>query len=286
MTETELLDVQKRALKELEEQKKKKDQEKAKREIKQALGETISVAEQQRVLDEIQRNKQTATCRKQGSPDQSTLDVGRKDMKRQRSLQPHIYDTIPGGTGNDSINYYRRLGNRGKSSSIAQAEGHGEAFQIETPAFHAGNHGGHGDPGARGGHANPHGYGGYTDPGGHGGHGGLGTSYPPYDSQRQPADERAQVHRDFHKPSQYQWGVPPPQQYGNYRYHSDQASAATVPPGSSSPVNVNPSLTINSRIQIPTASPTEPFKYGVIRWIGEISAVQGLVAGIEMVSSL
>ena len=61
--------------------------------------------------------------------------------------------------------------------------------------------------------------------------------------------------------------------------------ANTVQPGSSAPsqvVDLNPG--IGSRIQIPNQSPTEPYRYGVIRWIGEIPAIQGLVAGIEMVS--
>jgi hypothetical protein len=247
MTKTEV-EEQKRALKEHEEQKRKKDQQKAKHEVKQALGESITPAEQQRLLDEIRSNKQAETGRKQGSPDQSTLDVGRRDMRRQRSFQPHIYDTIPVATGNDSANAHRRLGYQGKSSSITQA---GELFQIETHTFR---------------------------PGRHGGHGGLGA-HPLYDSQHKPADERAQVYGNFHRPNQYQG---PPQQ--QYYYHSDPARVATAPPGSNLPVN--PNLTINSRIQIATHLPTEPFKYGVIRWIGEIQAVQGLVAGLELASAL
>ena len=83
VTDTEFLEEQKRALKELEEQKKKRDQQKVKREVKQALGENITSADQQRVLDEIK--SQAETGRKQGSPDQSTLNVGRKDMRRQHS---------------------------------------------------------------------------------------------------------------------------------------------------------------------------------------------------------
>jgi hypothetical protein len=375
MTKTEV-EEQKRAMEEHEEQKRKKDQQKAKREVKQALGESITAAEQQRLLDEIRSNKQAETGGKQGSPDQSTLDVGCRDMRRQRSLQPqhHVYDTIPGATGNDSANAHRRLGNQGKSSSIALAEGCSEA--------HAGHHGGHG------GHADPHGYGGHTDPGGHSGR--DGHARPPYDSQHQPA---AQTHENLHESKQYRGGPPPPQQqYGDNRYHSDQApvhnpqaakkqdpdyvniysdpafqqyiqpnadgqpqdqqnlmlpdqpgashhhfagpagggassqyanlpgglhhgshhgqaqhgiqsgssqymdqpsgshhqqniAAVTVPPGSNVPVTINPNLTVDSRIQIATASPTEPFKYGVIRWIGEVPAIQGLVAGIEMVSA-
>ena len=40
-------------------------------------------------------------------------------------------------------------------------------------------------------------------------------------------------------------------------------------------------LAVGSRVQIST----EPFRYGVIRWIGRIPPMQGLVAGIEMVSA-
>jgi hypothetical protein len=100
MTQAEFLEGQKRALKVHEEQKRKKDELKLQlsREVKQALSESITAAEQQRarVLYEIRSNKQAETGRKQGSPDQSTLDVDCKDMKRQRSLQPQVYDTIPG----------------------------------------------------------------------------------------------------------------------------------------------------------------------------------------------
>jgi hypothetical protein len=42
-------------------------------------------------------------------------------------------------------------------------------------------------------------------------------------------------------------------------------------------------LVEGSRVQIPCSSPGEPFKYGVIRWIGDVREVQGLVAGIELV---
>jgi hypothetical protein len=45
-----------------------------------------------------------------------------------------------------------------------------------------------------------------------------------------------------------------------------------------------PTLVEGSRVQIACNSPSEPFKYGVIRWIGDVPAIQGLVAGIELVS--
>ena len=367
MTKTEF-EEQKRAMKEHEEQKRKKDQQKAKHEVKQALGESITAAEQQRVLDEIK--SQAETGRKQGSPDQSNLDVGRRDMKRQRSLQPHVYDTIPGGAGNDSANVHRHLGKQGKSSSIALAEGCGEMFQNENATFHADHHGG------VGGHGGLADYGGQAAHGSHGSHrdhSDLGR----YDSHHKPASDhdRAQVHEYLHDSNRYQGGPPPQQQqYGDNRYHSGQAlvrdpqsskqldpdyvniddpefqkyiqsnpdaqpmppdhagashhhvaggtgggasqytdqrgelhhaqaqhggasqymdqpsgsqqnfAAVTAPPGSNLPVN--PYLTVDSRIQIATPSPTEPFKYGVIRWIGEIPAIQGLVAGIEMASAV
>ena len=54
------------------------------------------------------------------------------------------------------------------------------------------------------------------------------------------------------------------------------------PPSNKHP---HPNLIVGSRIQIPTQHSAEPLKYGVIRWMGEIPAVQGLVAGIEMVST-
>ena len=314
MTKVEF-EEQKKVLKEHEEQKRKKDQQKAKYEVKQALGESITAAEQQQVLDEIKN--QAETGRKQGSPDQSNLDVGRKDMRKQQSsLQPHVYDNIPGGAGNDSANIHRRHGNQGKLSSIVQ----GERLQNEGAAFHADHYG---SVGGHGGHAD---YDGRADHGRHGVHhdqGDIGR----YDSQHKPVGDhdRGQAHEYLHDSNRYQ-GDPPPQhlQYGDNCYHSDPApvhdpqaagkpdhhyvnvyeypefqqyiqpnsDAQPMPPDHAGAshhhyaVNINPNLMVNSRIQIPTASSTEPFIYGIIRWIGEISAVQGLVAGIEMASAL
>jgi hypothetical protein len=226
LTQSDLIEQQKQALKQFEEQKKTK---KLSREVKQALGESITAAEQRRVLDAIQSYKQGESDGKQESPDPSTVGVGRRDMRRQRSLQPHVYDMIPCGAGKDSASIHRRLGNQGKSSSIAQAEGCGESFQMETPTFHAGHQGGHGDPRDHGGHGDPRGHGGHRDPRGHGGHadprglGGHGTR-PPYDWQRQPAYGRAIVHENLHESNQYR-GDPPSQQqqYGDNCYHSEQA---------------------------------------------------------------
>ena len=58
-----------------------------------------------------------------------------------------------------------------------------------------------------------------------------------------------------------------------------------VPSGNAVHIHANSTLMVGSRIQIPTQSPTEPFKYGVIQWIGEIPAIHGLVAGIELASA-
>ena len=41
---------------------------------------------------------------------------------------------------------------------------------------------------------------------------------------------------------------------------------------------------IGSKIQIPSTEYDHPMRYGVIRWIGKLPRVQGLVAGIELVS--
>ena len=313
MTKAEF-EEQKRVLKEHEEQKRKNDLQKAKREVKQALGESITAAEQQRVLDKIK--SQAETGRKQGNPDQSNLDVGRKDMRRQRSLQPHIYDTIPGGTGNDSANIRRRLGNQGKSSS-----GDHERAQMHKN-LHESNlcQGGpplqqqqYGDNCYHSGQA-------LVDPQGSKQ---LGPDYhvnivdpelfqkyiqPNPDAQPMPPDHAGASHHHIAggtggSASQYtdqpghglhqgqaQHGIQSSaSQYMDQpsgSHHQQNFAAATVPPGSSSTVNINPNLMVNSRIQMPTASPTEPFKYGIIRWIGEIPGIQGLVAGIEMASAL
>ena len=345
MIETEFLEEQKRALKEHKEQKRKKDQQ---NEIKQALGESITAAEQ-RVLDEIK--SQAETGRKQGSSDQSTLDVGHKDMRRQRSLWPHVYDTISGGAGNDSANIHRCPGNQRKSSSIAQAEGCGEMFQNENGAFHAdhhgggiGGHGGHADYGGKADHGSHGGYGGHRDHGGgppyardheraqvheylhdqfqggapqqpqqllldevHSKHGeqqspnlqqsfldvdrqhllqssdsandreGAGESH---DSQPKLVDEILSEHE--HSPSQHQLAASPSSgQPDTTHNHLTEAARNSSTPSNSSAVH----LTVGSRVQIPTQSPLEPFRYGVIRWIGRIPPMQGLVAGIEMVSA-
>lgn len=63
--------------------------------------------------------------------------------------------------------------------------------------------------------------------------------------------------------------------------HSDLSRTVHYSP----PQQFSNFMQIGSRICIPTCSYTEPFKYGVIRWIGEVSITKGaLVAGIELVS--
>ena len=292
MTKTEF-EEQKRAMKEHEEQKRKKDQQKAEREVKQALGESITAAEQQRVLDEIK--SQAETGRKQGSPDQSTLDAGRKDMRRQRSLQPRIYDTIPGGARDYSaveraqVHEYLHDSDRYQGGQPPQQQQYGDN------RYHSNQAPGHGPQAAR---KPDHDYVNiYDDP--------KFQKYiqPSLDVQPMPPDHAGASHHHLagatgggasqyidqpgelhHVPAQH--GTP----QGQYMdqpsgsHHQQNFAVVTAPPGSSSPFY--PNLIVDSRIQIATGSPTEPFKYGIIRWIGEIPAIQGIVAGIEMASAL
>ena len=97
-------------------------------------------------------------------------------------------------------------------------------------------------------------------------------------SQRRNQPDRAPVEQ---QPNIQQW-----QSNQQQQPHQPPAQpgvvASTVPPGTSA--MPNPNLGIGSRIQIPTNTPNDPFKYGVIRWIGEVPQIQGPVAGIELVS--
>jgi hypothetical protein len=67
---------------------------------------------------------------------------------------------------------------------------------------------------------------------------------------------------------------------------SDQSSInkKVVVTGTQTETALTLPLVEGSRVQIPCNSPSEPFRYGVIRWIGDVPAIQGLVAGIELVS--
>ncbi len=49
--------------------------------------------------------------------------------------------------------------------------------------------------------------------------------------------------------------------------------------GNSNPYN----LGVGSTVQLMSISPNEPPRYGVIRWIGPMSGVEGTIAGVEMV---
>ena len=94
-------------------------------------------------------------------------------------------------------------------------------------------------------------------------------------SQRHDQPDRAPREQQQQWQSNQQGAIQPAQQ---------EVFASTVPPGSD--VMINPNLGIGSRIQLPTNTPNEPYKYGVIRWIGEMPGVQGPVAGIELVSDI
>ena len=69
---------------------------------------------------------------------------------------------------------------------------------------------------------------------------------------------------------------------GGGQYPQGSGGASTASPRSN--VMPNPNLGIGSRIQLPTHAPSEPFKYGLIRWIGKVPYIRGSVAGIELVS--
>ena len=67
--------------------------------------------------------------------------------------------------------------------------------------------------------------------------------------------------------------------YSDYSYIPQQLPPSHVQ-------NPNPyNLEVGSTVQISATNPNDPPCYGVIRWIGTVSGVQGLVAGIELVST-
>ena len=63
----------------------------------------------------------------------------------------------------------------------------------------------------------------------------------------------------------------------------DQQHVAAVVSSPSQPSHWQP-LDIGSTIQIPSTEYGHPMRYGVIRWIGELPGVPGLIAGVELVS--
>ena len=61
--------------------------------------------------------------------------------------------------------------------------------------------------------------------------------------------------------------------------HIVHASAASVGDGA-----VNPNLSEGSLIQIPVSGPSNPLRYGTIKWIGLLPNATGEVARIELVT--
>ena len=98
---------------------------------------------------------------------------------------------------------------------------------------------------------------------------------PPARQHQPPADQWQNLPARQHQPPADQWQQPPVQ---------PGVAASTIPPGQGSHMQPNPSLSVGSRIQVATKQTEEPFKYGVIRWIGEVPQIQGELAGIELVS--
>ena len=171
-------------------------------------------------------------------------------------IQPkQVFNPIPGG--NDATNYHcPNISVQGKSSSVAQGEEVCESFQSKGSQFH--------------GHHSPY---------------NLQLKLDPNVQQYNQLNANAQSpHREW--PSDQLGQDFAAAQYVDQpgmSYHvpaQQDFAAVTTPPGSNAPVQINPNLMVGSRIQIPTQSAT---KYGVIRWIGQVPAIQGLVAGIEMV---
>ncbi len=85
------------------------------------------------------------------------------------------------------------------------------------------------------------------------------------------------------RPRQY---PSPPSQWDHNRQqpsqwdHNRQQPQPNARVGSSNPHN----LEIGSPVQISSTDPNEPPRYGVIRWIGPMSGVDGTIAGIELVA--
>lgn len=303
--------------------KKKASQCKDIEEVKQALGESVNVATQKELFAAFRkenRQQEEASNSQLLQPnlyaDESSLDKG--GVKRQHSWQPaeHMYDTIPGDGG--PADAHRRLGSQGKSSSIAQGDGVGQSFHREGHQHHgldnqyrgviAGSsssppqqhqqrhyhkeqvqeheriHGGHQHYGA----------GGYNPQHESDQQIGIGGATSDHPQQKQQHHDYVNLETLPHEPRRYGQPAGVIEQPSNAQWSSDQPSAtyqpppqpelaaSTIPPGSN--VFPDPNLSIGSRIQIPTNTSNEPFKYGVIRWMGEVPQIQGIVAGIELVS--
>ena len=121
-------------------------------------------------------------------------------------------------------------------------------------------------------------------------------NYPPYSNQPHVDHDNPHGHFAGHWHADfnllpYQQQPSPPGPISTQRElqkvrepKSDQSSInKKVVTGTQTETGLTPTLVEGSRVQIPCSSLGEPFKYGVIRWIGDMPAVQGLVAGIELV---
>ena len=118
----------------------------------------------------------------------------------------------------------------------------------------------------------------------------AGTQQPQQQQHRLPyrEDQIQEEHENIHNQMQYGqsgYGLWPSEQQPAAIQPQYATSLAEVAIAPSSNVMPNPNLGVGSRIQIATSIPNEPFKYGVIRWIGEVLQIQGPVAGIELVSN-
>ena len=132
MTKRQFMALQEQMLKEAETQKKKQEssQSKEMKEVKQALGESIDVQSQQKLLKDIRDRGHgggDGNLHPRKLESQSSFD--KPGVRRQRSLQPpdHVYDAIP--VKDDDA--HRHIANQGKSSSIAQGNGISQSFERE-----------------------------------------------------------------------------------------------------------------------------------------------------------
>ncbi len=102
--------------------------------------------------------------------------------------------------------------------------------------------------------------------------------------QNQSRSNRYQHGQDQGQSNQYQQGQdftspssqPRQHQNPNSQHGREQPNARV---GNSNPYN----LGIGSPVQVMSTNPNEPPRYGVIRWIGPMSGVEGTIAGVEMV---
>ena len=233
-------------------------------EVKDAMhGESITANDQQLILDRIKREKENRegghggklTPPQTRSPKDPSKQDSNQPLMKQRSWQEqgHVYERIPG----DSPNAKRRLAQQRKAASedLLQ-DSHGQYYDQHS-----------------------------------------GTLQPQYPDQfqgnqqypiggQQQWTEHDNLHRgvnqpppgDQHAPQQMQRMTSTPQlQYEGF-------SAITGLPSDDLPPAIALGFEIGSTIQIQSVDPTQPQRYGVIRWIGTLPSLKGQVAGIELVS--